>query len=164
MKSAKSEVRRNRGASGHGNTIGRDNRAVTVSLDYIMISGVSIIFFLAVTMVAGTMLLDRPTNIAATQQFNDIGNDIGTKLTMFYLIVPASGALNTSLEMPSTIGGHAYTIRMSTENTTDQRVIIESEDLKINVSYTINGIGASIPINGEAYSTSGDQRLTFVST
>jgi len=150
--------------SERGNTISRDNRAVTVSLDYIMISGVAIIFFLTVTAVAGTMLLDRPTNIAATQQFNDIGNDIGTKLTMFYLIVPAEGALNTSLEMPSTIGGHAYTVQMSTENATDQRVIIESEDLKINVSYTINGIGASIPINGKTYSTSGDQRLTFVST
>jgi len=160
----KSGVGRNQGTQGRCNTIGRDNRAVTVSIDYIMISCVAIVFFLAVTAVAGTMLLDRPTNIAATQQFNDIGNDIGTKLTMFYLIVPASGALNTSLTMPSTIGGHAYTVRMSTNNTTDQRVIIESEDLKINVSYTINGIGASIPINGETYSTSGDQRLTFVST
>lgn len=143
--------------------IDNDNRAVSFSLEYILISSIAILFFSAILVISGSMLLDIPTDIAATQQFNDIGNDIATKMIMFYLIAPENGTLNTSLEMPTTIGGHAYTVRMSTSNTTDQRVIIAADDIDLTVSYTINGIGASIPIDGETHSTSGEHRLCFVS-
>jgi hypothetical protein len=109
------------------------------------------------------MLTAAPVDVAATQQFNDVGNDISNKLLMFYLIVPENGAMSTTLEMPQTIGGHAYTVRMSTNNTTDQTVIISADDLDINISYTLNGIGSSIPIDGETHSASGTHRLWFIS-
>ncbi|HIE31613.1 MAG TPA: hypothetical protein EYP67_04420 [Methanosarcinales archaeon] len=141
-----------------------DNRAVSFSLEYILVSSVSILLFLSVITISGSMLLDLPTDVAATQQFNDVGNDIGTKLIMFYLIAPENGTLDTSLEMPPTIGGHAYTVKLSTSNATDQRVIIVADDIDLNISYTINGIGASIPINGETHSASGRHRLCFDNT
>ncbi|RJS71389.1 hypothetical protein CW696_04570 [ANME-2 cluster archaeon] len=128
-----------------------------------MISGIAILFFSTVALTAGMMLTDIPTDIAATQQFNDIGNDISTKLIMFYLIAPENGTLNTSLTMPPAIGRHTYTVRMSTSGTTDQQVIIDADDIDINISYTVNGIGASIPIDGETHSASGRHRLCFVS-
>ncbi|MEA1908121.1 MAG: hypothetical protein U9N43_03725 [Euryarchaeota archaeon] len=142
----------------------KDNRAVSYSLEYIMISSVSILLFLSVITLSGSILLDLPTDIAATQQFNDVGNDIGTKLIMFYLIAPENGTLSTPLDMPATIGGHTYTVKLSATNTTDQRVIIDADDLDLNISYTINGIGASIPINGETNSASGKHRLCFNNT
>ncbi|MHC1574201.1 MAG: DUF7266 family protein [Candidatus Methanogasteraceae archaeon] len=139
-----------------------DRHAVSYALEYIMISSISLLFFGVVMLSAGTMLTEAPTDIAATQQFNDIGNNIGTKLIMLYLIAPENGTLNTSLEMPDTIGGHTYTVKMSTGNTTDQRVIIDADDIDLNISYTINGIGASIPIDGETNSASGKHRLSFI--
>ena len=142
----------------------KDNRAVSYSLEYILISSVSILLFLSVITLSGSILLDLPTDIAATQQFNDVGNDIGTKLIMFYLISPENGTMSTPLDMPATIGGHTYMVKLSATNTTDQRVIIDADDLDLNISYTINGIGASIPINGETHSASGKHRLCFDNT
>ncbi len=141
-----------------------DDRAVSFSLEYILISSVSILLFLSVISISGSILLDLPTDVAATQQFNDVGNDIGTKLSMFYLIAPENGTLDTLLEMPPTIGGHTYTVRMSANNATDQRVMIIADDIDLNISYTINGIGASIPIDGETHSASGKHRLCFNNT
>ncbi len=141
-----------------------DNSAVSFSLEYILISSVSILLFLSVVTISGSILLDLPTDVAATQQFNDVGNNIGTKLIMFYLIAPENGTLDTSLEMPPAIGGHTYTVKLSTSNATDQRVIIDADDIDLNISYTINGIGASIPINGETHSASGKHRLCFNNT
>jgi len=148
---------------GFGNVFHRDTHAVSFSLEYIMISSIAILFFSTVALTAGMMLTDIPTDIAATQQFNDIGNDISTKLIMFYLIAPENGTLNTSLTMPPAIGRHTYTVRMSTNGTTDQQVIIDADDIDVNISYTVNGIGASIPIDGETHSASGRHRLCFVS-
>ena len=142
----------------------KDDGAVSYSLEYIMISSVSILLFLSVIMLSGSILLDLPTDIAATQQFNDVGNDIGTKLIMFYLIAPENGTLSTPLDMLATIGGHTYMVKLSATNTTDQRVIIDADDLDLNISYTINGIGASIPINGWTNSASGKHRLCFNNT
>ena len=140
-----------------------DCRAVSYPLEYVIISGISILFFAVVMMTAGTMLTAAPLDVAATQQFNDVGNDISNKLLMFYLIVPEHGTMSTTIEMPQTIGGHGYTVRMSTNNTTDQTVTISADDLNVNISYTLNGIGASIPIDGETHSASGTHRLWFIS-
>ncbi len=142
----------------------KDCRAVSYPLEYIIISGIAILFFAVVMLTAGAMLTAAPLDVAATQQFNDVGNDISNKLIMFYLIVPENGTMSTTLEMPPTIGGHAYMVRMSTNNTTDQTVIISADDLSVNISYTINGIGASIPIDGATHSASGTHRLWFIST
>ncbi len=141
-----------------------DCRAVSYPLEYVIISGIAILFFAVVMMTSGAMLTAAPLDVAATQQFNDVGNDISNKLLMFYLIVPEHGTMSTTLEMPQTIGGHAYTVRMSTNNTTDQTVVINADDLNVNISYTLNGIGASIPIDGETHSASGTHRLWFIST
>jgi len=141
----------------------KDCHAVSYPLEYILISGIAILFFAVVMLTAGTMLTETPFDVAATQQFNDIGNDISNKLIMFYLIVPENGTLSTTLEMPPTIGGHTYTVAMSTGNTTDQTVIIDADDININISYTLNGIGASIPIDGKTHSASGVHRLWFIS-
>lgn len=141
----------------------KDCRAVSYPLEYVIISGIAILFFAVVMMTAGTMLTAAPLDVAATQQFNDVGNDISNKLIMFYLIVPEHGTMSTTLEMPQTIGGHGYTVRMSTNNTTDQTVTISADDLNVNISYTLNGIGASIPIDGETHSASGTHRLWFIS-
>ena len=141
-----------------------DCRAVSYPLEYVIISGIAILFFAVVMMTSGAMLTAAPLDVAATQQFNDVGNDISNKLIMFYLIVPEHGTMSTTLEMPQTIGGHAYTVRMSTNNTTDQTVVISADDLNVNISYTLNGIGASIPIDGETHSASGTHRLWFIST
>jgi len=135
----------------------KDCRAVSYPLESVIISGIAILFF------AGAMLTAAPLDVAATQQFNDVGNDISNKLLMFHLIVPEHGTMSTTLEMPQTIGGHTYTVEMSTNNTTDQTVIINADDLSVNISYTLNGIGASIPIDGETHSASGTHRLWFIS-
>jgi len=141
----------------------KDCRAVSYPLEYVIISGIAILFFAVVMMTAGTMLTAAPLDVAATQQFNDVGNDISNKLIMFYLIVPEHGAMSTTLEMPPTIGGHTFTVRMSTNNTTAQTVTSSADDLNGNISYTLNGIGASIPIDGETHSASGAHRLWFIS-
>lgn len=141
----------------------KDRRAVSYPLEYIIISSIAILFFAVVMLAAGSILTKTPLDVAATQQFNDIGNDISNKLIMFYLIVPENGTLSTTLDMPPTIGGHTYTVAMSTGNTTDQTVVIDADDININISYTLNGIGASIPIDGETHSASGKHRLWFIS-
>ena len=141
----------------------KDCRAVSYPLEYVIISGIAILFFAVVMMASGAILTAAPLDVAATQQFNDVGNDISNKLLMFYLIVPEDGTMSTTLEMPQTIGGHTYTVEMSTNNTTDQTVIINADDLSVNISYTLNGIGASIPIDGETHSASGTHRLWFIS-
>ena len=140
-----------------------DDHAVSYPLEYILISGIALLFFAIVMLTAGAMLTAAPLDVAATQQFNDIGNDISNKLIMFYLIAPENGTLSTTLDMPPTIGSHAYTVKMSANNTTDQTVIISADDLSVNISYTINGIGASIPIDGKTHSGSGVHRLWFIS-
>ena len=137
----------------------KDHRAVSYPLEYILISGMAILFFAVVMLTAGTMLTETPLDVAATQQFNDIGNSISNRMIMFYLIAPENGTMSTTLEMPATIGSHTYTVKMSANNTTDQTVIIDADDINVNLSYTLNGIGASIPIDGETHSASGTHRL-----
>ena len=112
-----------------------DDRAVSYPLEYILISGIAILFFAVVMLTAGTMLTEIPFDVSATQQFNDIGNDISNKLILFYLIVPENGTLSTTLDMPPTIGGHTYTVAMSTGNTTDQTVIISADDERQHIVY-----------------------------
>lgn len=139
----------------------KEENAASYPFEYVIISGISILFFVIVILMSKSMLIDQPTRITAEGQFDDVGNNIGTKLVDFYLIVPTNGSLNTTLDMPPNINGHEYVVSLSVANQTDQRITITAYSLNINVSYTINGIGTSIPITGTTYSGQSEHRLKY---
>ena len=138
----------------------RDERAVSITMGYIMFSAIFIAFFVIVLMSADEILVERPSSVVMENEFSDIGNMMATTLTDMYLIAPDNGRIDTSYTIPITIAGEYYAINADTA-TTDQIIEIVSSSSDRTVSVTISGIASTMAINGTASSSSQIHRISY---
>ncbi len=141
----------------------KNEDAVSVTIGYILFSSIFLIFFVLVLMNAKGLLIEGPSNIVVKDQFRDIGNMISTMITDMYMIAPENGRISTTYLIPSEIGRETYIIDANTANS-DQIIEVTSEGSDKTVSVTINGIARSLSINGTAYSSTPDHRISYDST
>lgn len=129
-----------------------DDRGVSTTFSYILIAGISILFFSIVILTYSTVLINAPTNLAVLAQYNDVGNEVGSKIVDIYVIAPENGTLDTKLTLPDKLGGDGYSIEF-TPTGTDQEIRVASLDNKREVRLTLNGVSQTVNLSGVIHKT-----------
>ncbi|VVB84603.1 Uncharacterised protein [uncultured archaeon] len=136
--------------------------AVSMTLAYILFSGIFIVFSVIILINANDLLIKGPSNIVVKEQYRGIGNMISSTVTDMYLVAPENGYIETEYKVPAEIGRETYTINADLAST-DEIIDINSTSSEKSVSVTINGIASSMPINGTAYSSTSTHRISYES-
>jgi hypothetical protein len=134
-------------------------KAVSLSVSYILLSGISLIFFTIILLASNDLLIKGPTNIVIEEQYSDIGNMISTKIMYMYLIAPENGNIETDYRIPSQIGRETYIINASAS--VDEIIEVSSTESDKIISVTLNGIASSMSITGTAYSSASNHRIRY---
>ena len=138
-----------------------DKSAVSSALSYVFMTAIAIAFFSIIMLSINTILTDTPRGIVKESVYNDLGNEISTKMVDIYVIAPINGSIDTKLFIPNKIANERYKIRMNGSNG-DQEIIISSLDSSGRVIVSINGIGHSVVnVTGEIYSGTTEHGIRF---
>jgi flagellar hook assembly protein FlgD len=139
-----------------------DEKAVSTTLGYILTASIGITFFSILMLSLNSIFCDTPKAIVTESVYNDIGNEISTKMVDIYIISPINGSIDTKFDIPNKIANERYKIEM-VGNSGDQEIIVSSLDSNNRVVVPINGIGHSgVGVIGEIYSGTTDHRIRFV--
>ncbi len=141
-------------------SINNNKDAVSTTLAYILFSAIFLVLYMIVLLNANDLLIKGPSNIVVKEQYRDIGNMISTKITDMYLIAPENGYIETEYRIPAEIGKESYIINADQANT-DEIIEVKSASSEKSVSVTMNGIAGSMPINGTAYSSMSNHRISY---
>ena len=134
--------------------------AVSVNVEYILLSIIFIGFFIIVLLSAEDLLIQGPKDVVINEQVRDIGNMMSNTITNMYLIAPENGKIETTYRIPAEIGRETYAINADLAYV-DQIIEVESLTSSNTISVTINGIAHTIPINGTAYSSASSHKISY---
>jgi hypothetical protein len=134
--------------------------AISLSVSYILLSGISLIFFAILLLSSNDLLIKGPTDIVIEEQYSDIGNMISTKIMYMYLIAPENGNIGTDYRIPAEVGREEYMINADSANI-DEIIEVRSTVSDKIISVTLNGIASSMSINGTAYSSESNHRIRY---
>lgn len=134
--------------------------AVSITVGYIIFSAIFLGFFTLVHLSADDILIQEPSKVVIKDEFSDIGNMMGTTITDMYLVAPENGRVETDYRIPNKVGGVSYIINADTA-TTDQIIEVKSIDSDVKVRITLSDIASTLPINGTAYSSTPDHRISY---
>lgn len=138
-----------------------DENAVSNAVGYILITSVAITFFAILMLSLNYLFTDTPKAIVSESVYNDLGNEISTKMVDIYIIAPINGSIDTKLFIPIKIADERYKIKM-VGGGGNQEIIISSLDSDNNVVVSINGIGHSVVnVTGEIYSGTTEHGIRF---
>jgi len=138
----------------------KNEDAVSLTVGYVLLSIIFIGIFVMVLISADKLFVQGPGNIVIKEQFSDIGNMMSTTITDMYMILPENGNITTSYMIPAEIGRETYIIDADPVST-DQIIEIRSDESDKSVSVTISGISSSLSINGTAYSSTPDHKISY---
>jgi len=139
-----------------------DEKAVSTTLGYILIVSIGVTFFSILMLSLNSIFYDTPKAIVTESVYNDIGNEISTKMVDIYIIAPINGSIDTKFDIPIKIANERYKIKM-VGSSGDQEIIVSSLDSASKVVVSINGIGHSVVnVTGEIYSGTTDHGIRFV--
>jgi hypothetical protein len=138
----------------------KNKDAVSVAVGYILFSAIFLIFYVLVLINANGLLIEGPSNIVVKEQFRDIGNMMSTMITDMYMIAPENGHIETTYLIPAEVGRETYIIDAD-QASIDQIIEVTSTESDKSVSVTINGIASTLPINGTAYSSMSNHRISY---
>jgi len=139
-----------------------DDTAVSTTVGYILIISIGVTFFSILMLSLNSIFLDTPKAIVTESVYNDLGNEISTKMVDIYIIAPMNGSIDTKLHIPQNIANERYKIKM-VGSSGDQVIIVSSLDSEYEVIVSINGIGHSvINVTGEIYSGTIEHGIKFV--
>jgi len=137
-----------------------DENAVNIQIGYVL----SLIVLMIITgIIVGSFYLyaEDSSEKAMSAGFTDLGNQIGRDITNMYIISENSKinvTINSTRNIPLTIGGKAYVIKL--HNASDDRmasVDISKDSFNgYNISTTLNSIGNLVDTSGSVYSSSGE--------
>ena len=136
---------------------------VSAVLEYLITFVVAFIIFTMVVSMFDSMFIRGPTDAVSQVQFADLGNDVSAKLLDTYLIVPESGNVNTTFQMPDAVAGHSYKLKITGNIMGDEEVSVSSTYSSIDTVVTINGIGYTIPISGSTDSVEPIHLISYQS-
>ena len=143
----------------HGN---KDRAGVTAMLEYMITFVFAFIIFTVMLSMFDGMFIRGPEKTVSTIQFADVGNDVTAKILDTYLIAPAKGNVSTVFDMPATAAGKDYVLDiLPSANGWDKEIIVHSPYTGQNVSVTLNGVNATIPITGNTSSMSMGHRVRY---
>ncbi len=105
-----------------------------------------------------SIFYDTPKAIVTESVYNDLGNEISTKMVDIYIIAPMNGSIDTKFDIPINIANERYKIEIGSSK--DQEIIVSSLDSSNNVAISINGIGHSMDtVTGEIYSGTTEHEI-----
>ncbi len=111
-----------------------------------------------------SIFYDTPKAIVTESVYNDLGNEISTKMVDIYIIAPMNGSIDTQFDIPIKIANERYKIEMI-GSSGNQEIIVSSLDSSKNVVISINGIGHSVVnVTGEIYSGTAEHGIRFATT
>ncbi|RNI14564.1 hypothetical protein EFE42_04090 [Methanohalophilus sp. RSK] len=140
----------------------KNENAVSITMGYILFSGIFISFFLIIQFGITDVIVEEPSEVVMEKNFADVGNKVGTLVTEIYLIAPENGKIETSYSIPDRIAGEYYMI--SAEPVRDDQVIsITSATSDKEVNVTLAGISPIIGIYGTTTSNNQTHGIKYVS-
>ena len=135
-----------------------DEKAVSTTLGYILIVSIGVTFFSILMLSLNSIFYDTPKAIVTESVYNDLGNEISTKMVDIYIIAPMNGSIDTKFDIPINIANERYKIEIGSSK--DQEIIVSSLDSSNNVAISINGIGHSMDtVTGEIYSGTTEHEI-----
>jgi hypothetical protein len=139
-----------------------DDKAVSTTVGYILIVSIGVTFFSILLLSLNSVFTDTPKAIVTDSVYNDLGNEISTKMVDIYIIAPMKGSIDTKFEIPQSIANERYKIELN-GSSGDQEIIIASLDSDSMVIVSINGIGCSVVnVTGDIYSGTTEHGISFV--
>ncbi|MHC1596453.1 MAG: DUF7266 family protein [Candidatus Syntropharchaeales archaeon] len=141
-----------------------DEEAVSTTLGYLFLSGIAMIFLAIVMVSCVNMFVDNPARVVMRTGFTDVGNEISTKIVDIYIICPDNGTLTTDITMPAEIGGEQYEVNAAIGSGQDQMIEVASDDGKVTMRMTINGIAESVSVTGSAMSGEWEHQICYNSS
>ncbi|MCD4845345.1 MAG: hypothetical protein K8R25_12750 [Methanosarcinales archaeon] len=135
-----------------------DEKAVSTTLGYILVVSIGVTFFSMLMLSLNSIFYDTPKAIVTESVYNDLGNEISTKMVDIYIIAPMNGSIDTKFDIPINIANERYKIEIGSSK--DQEIIVSSLDSSNNVAISINGIGHSMDtVTGEIYSGTTEHEI-----
>jgi|LGOV01.1.fsa_nt_gb hypothetical protein len=135
-----------------------DEKAVSTTLGYILVVSIGVTFFSILMLSLNSIFYDTPKAIVTESVYNDLGNEISTKMVDIYIIAPMNGSIDTKFDIPINIANERYKIEIGSSK--DQEIIVSSLDSSNNVAISINGIGHSMDtVTGEIYSGTTEHEI-----
>ncbi|MFA4877283.1 MAG: hypothetical protein WC586_07705 [Methanoregula sp.] len=117
--------------------------AVTSMIEYLMVSGVCMVFLIVMLLLINANIMENPANRVTYVAFTDIGNGVSTRMVDVYSIAPANGTVTSRFDIPDEIVGRDYSVEIVPgAQAADQDVIVSREDLNSRIS--LAGIGATL--------------------
>lgn len=125
----------------------QNDSAVTNMIEYIVISGITMVLLILLLLQVNTNIMENPANRLSYVAFTDIGNGISTRIVDLYIIAPRNGTIITHFDIPDDIVNRDYFVEIGPgANPVDQDVMVSRGDLHSNVA--LAGVGASRGVAG----------------
>jgi len=138
--------------------------AVSSLIEYIIISGILMLFIVITIPVVTNVFIDQPTNTLTHYSFMDIGNGMSTRIIDFYSIIPHYNtcSISTKFDIPDDVGGRDYRVEIiQSAERKDDFIVISRGDYNVRVS--LAGIGATKNFGwaGGSTTASGLNRIEY---
>ncbi|MEM2924369.1 MAG: PA14 domain-containing protein [Methanocellales archaeon] len=154
------KMKKNMNSNTKWNKFVNNTQAVTPTYEYIILIGILIVYITLFLTIYADEFGIAPLRIAMQTQFEDIGNDISSKVVDMYIIAPESGYLKTKFYMPQAVGKYEYKVEFK-EIGLDQQILVSALRFEKEVMITLNKIGSSLGLTGSTYSSTPEHWLIY---
>lgn len=133
--------------------IRKDDSGVSAVVEYILTFLIASIIFSIMLLISYSMFIQGPQQSVETLRYTDVGNDMTAKIIDTYLVAPQDGYLSTSFDMPSSIAGKSYYVKVNpSKNGLDKEILVSSDSGDVTMKVTLDGVNSTIPISGKTSS------------
>jgi len=137
-------------------------KALSILLEYVLLSILLVVFMYAVLTYTDSTFVKNPTHVAMSNQFEDIGNEIATKLIDTALIAPENGNVRVKLFMPYSVGDYDFKAEF-VQRSGQYLLEVKSEMLNRTEIIPLNNIALEVMPEGSTFSLSINHQLTYSS-
>lgn len=121
---------------------------VSQVLEYIVITGVLLMFLIITIPMVNVTFIENPTNYLTSHAYTDIGNGVSTRIVDLYAIIPYGNPAKivTKFDVPDDVAGRDYIIEIvpgPVDRPRDNRIVISGSS-GISTTVSLAGIGETI--------------------
>ncbi len=142
-----------------------EESAVSQLLEYLLISGILILFMIILIPSVNTLFLEGPTDQLLTASYTDIGNGVSTRIIDLFAIIPYynNATISSKFDIPDDIAGRDYSVEIVKGATdSDRNIVISGSGIRSEVSMA--GIGETVFGRSTGRTTaSGLNRIEYTS-
>ncbi|HID43041.1 MAG TPA: hypothetical protein EYP30_04570 [Archaeoglobaceae archaeon] len=140
--------------------LSRSDKALSLLVEYVVIAGILTVFMFFIMTQLNSLLIDTPAKVAMKNQFDDVGNEIASKLVDIALIAPENGRVRVKLHMPYTVGDYDFKAGF-VERNGKYFLELKSERLGKTGYYPLSNIALEVIPQGYTFSLSNIHELTY---